>query len=390
MERIIKGIYKIGIYINSQEIRDNHGNLVYTVYYVYSTDGKLNFYKPTTKNKYELTTLLKESHLILYKTDVNHPLEIKQFFIITKEHIFHDIPDGDVKLIENPYCTTTTKEYVNKMKKNDFAIFCHAGSKIGYYEDVEIKDFRLYIKTRKLNLSSSKFEYIYEENEYDCFYQSEKQLITLMCEIRSLAERNTLLVNISPFDEEKFLDEVHCKYEEIKKYVDGIDINDICDRYKLSCKFHYITKIGGDDRLEVNIVSSGDYLTDIYISKLIPAYNSCIWEDSGYCNLYSCCDIKGLKEKVALLEKEHKEILKKEYDKKVHISTLLYEFVHDKFDKAASVKFTRLDNEILIQKYWNWIYQNCSLKDPPSYLKYKAESKRGFSSVLEDFNLGKD
>lgn len=377
------GMYHIGIYAGCSRICDNHGKLIYNISYVYSVDGKLNYYK----DEYSLSECYSEKKLILYANNrINHPLQITRAYVINMNQIFLDIPKGEEKLIEDDiYSTTSTKEYIDKIKENEFSIFNSSDwNDDGWYEDVRIKNFRLYIKTKEYGHGKWK----YEEKEYDCFDSSEQQLITLFYEIHSLENKNASLVNIPAFPDEQFIHEFYIKFKEIKEYVDNIDIDDVCNKYKLSCKFHYITKIGGDDRLYVDIETSDDPRRDTYISSLLPKWDKRIWEDKGYCNLYSHCNCKELEEKTALLEKEGKENLKKLYNKSAHISKLCYDFVSERFQKAANVEYTKLSNSIQIQKYWNWIYQNCSLKEVPYYLAPRAEAKRGFDSVLAEYNSG--
>lgn len=76
------------------------------------------------------------------------------------------------------------------------------------------------------------------------------------------------------------------KGEEIRNYIDKLDINEIVKSFKIEIKEYFLHKPGGDDRYivdkEYSVASKDDYITSFLPNKIEELYS-----DSGYCTAES-------------------------------------------------------------------------------------------------------
>lgn len=171
--------------------------------------------------------------------------------------------------------------------------------------------------------------------------------------IHELGCQNKSLYIEQMFSPENFLYEIQDEIQKLNNYVNGLDLDAILNSYKVTIETHYITKIGGDDRLYVDMVGKREVSNlryDVYLDSLLPEYVHEVYSTHGYCNLYQsdADELRKLEKEAEVEEQTRKESFWELYDKSKHLSILFHDFLSKKARKKYEPMMKRNDNVIEI------------------------------------------
>ena len=85
--------------------------------------------------------------------------------------------------------------------------------------------------------------------------------------IHELECQNKSLYIEQMFSPENFLYEIQDEIQKLNNYVNGLDLDAILNSYKVTIETHYITKIGGDDRLYVDMVGKREVSNLLFLDN---------------------------------------------------------------------------------------------------------------------------
>lgn len=349
--------YHIGIIKESTPLKDGNECPPRTiVFFVFTVGRQLRYFIS------EKRADLDNGTLVLFALDKNNTIKITECIpvhfdrrrkkriaygrqvvekIATNQvYVYPNIDHGNDSLCEKHYMT---QEWIDKISSHSYTLFAYNGS--GYH---------IYYKC-----FDSNGELI--ENVHNLYYE-ESECIVHYLHIKDLEKQNLLLKNKSAFEEEECLPILTKKIEEFSEQVNMIDIDSIVSDYHIYIDTNYITKIGGDDRIYVYMKSKEDKRIDSYLSRLLPSYYEQLYEDHGFCNLYTDLlrsgELDNFNKQAKELEEKHKKDFFEKYDKQKHISTMLCHYMDDKYKKMYAPSFKRKDNEIEIEKSQDWLSQH--------------------------------
>lgn len=172
-----------------------------------------------------------------------------------------------------------------------------------------------------------------------------------------------------PFTESDCFTILSEKYKELKQTVDNIDIEDICNKLKFYIKTEYLTKVGGDDSIHAYVKRNEDDRIDDYISQYLHHSVESI-KETGYANLYSCVDLKDMKNQAIEAENDCKERLLRMYNPEEHLSFLLYQTLQKIIVESYEPIIRNYQKSLLIKEYRTWIAQHFTTYAVPYYYHY--------------------
>lgn len=263
-----------------------------------------------------------------------------------------------------------TQKWIDKISSHSYTLFTYNGS--GYH---------IYYKYYDSNGTLIEDVHDLCDEESECIFH--------YLHIKDLEKQNIRLKNGSAFEEEDCLPILTKKIEEFSEQVNKIDIDSIVSDYHIYIDTNYITKIGGDDRIYVYIKTKDDKRIDCYLSRLLPSYYEQIYEDYGFCNLYTGLlrsgNLENFNKQAKELEEKHKKEFFEKYDKQKHISTLLCHYMDEKYRIMYAPTFKRKENEIEIVKSQDWLSQNFCL-ERLYYTVYYLKSENEVIEWVTNYN----
>lgn len=367
--------YHIGIVGESHPLNDEKGCSTKTiVYYVFAMGRQLRYFLSGYRADLENGTLVifaldrSDTVKIVECIPVHFNRQRKRIGTVKcipinldQVYTYTNIEHGNDSLCERIFMT---QEWIDKITSHSYTLFA--------YTNDEKKRYRIYYKHHNKNLIIEEDVHDIENEESLCIYHS--------MHIKELEKQNSQLSCQDAFEEDNCLPIISKKIEEISEQVRMIDIDHIVSDYHIYIDTDYITKIGGDDRIYVYMKSKEDKRIDCYLSRLLPSYYEQLYEDHGFCNLYTDLlrsgELDNFKKQAKELEQKHKKEFFEKYDKQKHISTLLCHYIDDKYRKMYAPSFKRKENEIEMTKSQNWLIQHFCLESlyyTVHYLKSEDE-----------------
>lgn len=277
--------------------------------------------------------------LAWYTKDPNSDYKVGECVKVEYDSIFRGLEHfGCDKICDDKKLCgwSVNPECADKIRTRDFALFSLHPSDSDYY---------LYYKYKKSENEIADFCYKIWQCESDC--------IEMFYRIHELECQNKSLYIEQMFSPENFLYEIQDEIQKLNNYVNGLDLDAILNSYKVTIETHYITKIGGDDRLYVDMVGKREVSNlryDVYLDSLLPEYVHEVYSTHGYCNLYQsdADELRKLEKEAEVEEQTRKESFWELYDKSKHLSILFHDFLSKKARKKYEPMMKRNDNVIEI------------------------------------------